>query len=156
MLTIDVVGTPAPQGSKRGFVTKNGRVAMTESSTKVKPWRQDVKAAAIEATDRELTGPLNVIVIFYLRRPQVHYGTGRNVGVLKSWVPMYVDKKPDLDKLLRSTLDGLKEAGVYRDDAQVARVVGIKRYATDRPPGARIRIEPIAQATDTTREGTHT
>ena len=47
-LTIRVNGTPAPQGSKRGFVVK-GRVVMAESSPKVKPWRQDVAAAATDA-----------------------------------------------------------------------------------------------------------
>ena len=43
-LTITVHGTPAPQGSKRHV----GNGVMVESSKKVKPWRQDVKHAALE------------------------------------------------------------------------------------------------------------
>ena len=43
-ITIRVVGIPAPQGSKT--LTRWG--AMIEASKKVKPWRTDVKEAALE------------------------------------------------------------------------------------------------------------
>ena len=50
MIEFVVHGMPAPQGSKK-FVglSKSGRGLLVESSKKVKPWRQDVVAAAIEA-----------------------------------------------------------------------------------------------------------
>ncbi|HEY0889344.1 MAG TPA: RusA family crossover junction endodeoxyribonuclease [Nocardioides sp.] len=147
-LTINVVGAPAPQGSKRAFVV-NGRAVMAESSKKVKPWRQDVKSAVedlhevVPALDQlPFTGPLEVVIDFYLPRPGYHFGTGRNAGVLKANAPTHVDKKPDADKLLRSTLDGLKEAGIYRDDAQVAIVTGRKYYA-NAATGARITVRPL-------------
>ena len=41
-LTVIVYGTPAPQGSKRHV----GHGRMIEQSKRVKPWRNDVKAAA--------------------------------------------------------------------------------------------------------------
>ena len=41
-LTIVAYGQPAPQGSKRHV----GKGVMVESSKKLRPWRQDVKAAA--------------------------------------------------------------------------------------------------------------
>ena len=44
-LEFRVVGIPAPQGSKT--LTRYG--ALMESSKKVKPWRQDVIHAALEA-----------------------------------------------------------------------------------------------------------
>lgn len=151
-LTINVVGTPAPQGSKKGFVV-NGRVVMTESSKKVKPWRQDVAAAVRETTDNmpgfeSLTGPVSVSVVFYMPRPGYHFGTGRNAGVLKHNAPVYVDKKPDCDKLLRSVLDALTTSGVIRDDAQVASLTGIKEYA-NAATGARIQIAPFGRPTST-------
>lgn len=155
MLTINVIGTPAPQGSKRAFVV-NGRAVMAESSKKVAPWRQDVKHATLDAIGGgtnlvdavdPLTGPLEVVVVFYLPRPGYHFRTGKRAHELKPNAPAYVDKKPDVDKLLRSTLDGLKEAGVYRDDAQVADARGVKRYA-DAATGARITITPLTGATD--------
>lgn len=142
-LVINVVGTPAPQGSKRAFVV-NGRAVMAESSKKVKPWRQDVKSAVedLGADHAPFTGPLEVQVDFYLPRPGYHFRTGKHAGELKPNAPLHVDKKPDADKLLRSTLDGLKEAGVYRDDAQVAVVTGRKYYA-DAATGARISVRPL-------------
>ncbi|WP_210651318.1 RusA family crossover junction endodeoxyribonuclease [Nocardioides sp. SYSU D00065] len=150
ILTIHVIGTPAPQGSKRAFVV-NGKAVLAESSKKVKPWRQDVKSAVEDlASDGlvrsleqlPLTGPLEVSIDFYLPRPGYHFRTGKHAGELKDNAPAYVDKKPDVDKLLRSTLDGLKEAGVYRDDAQVAIATGVKHYA-NAATGARIAVRPL-------------
>lgn len=154
VITFEVLGTPAPQGSKRGFVNpKNGRVILVESSAKVRPWRQDVKAAALDAIAsipgfQALGGPLEVTIEFRLPRPGYHYGTGRNSNQLKPTAPTYVDKKPDLDKVERSTLDALTEAGVFRDDAQVAVFPTSKVYANG-APGAWIRVTTLAEVPHT-------
>lgn len=162
-LVINVVGTPAPQGSKKGFYNHaTGRVQMKESSAKVKPWRQDVVTSVQNLRDDladgfvnsvgqlPLAGPLQVDVTFFLARPGYHFGTGKNKQLLKPTAPSYVEKKPDVDKLIRSTLDGLKEAGVYRDDAQVAVVHGVKRYA-NAATGARITIRPLDSVLSTSQ-----
>jgi len=152
MTTIEIIvlGTPAPQGSKRGFAIKakgayTGKVAQVESSAKVKPWRMAVKYAALEEFIRldswhEMTGAIVLEVTFRLPRPKGHYGTGRNAGLLKPSAPWFPAGRPDLDKLLRSTLDALGEAGVWGDDAQVTTISAFKDYA-DRlhHPGAFIR-----------------
>jgi len=155
-LTITVTGTPAPQGSKRGFVNpKTKRVIITEDSAKTKPWRQDVKVAALAAVaDRPpFEGPLEVTIAFALPRPGYHFGTGRNAGVLKPNAPMYVEKKPDIDKLTRSTLDALTEARVFKDDAQVAALNLVKGYATDpQKPGAVITVMPLLEVAATAAE----
>ena len=118
---------------------------MVESSAKVKPWRQDVKAATLDAYRRydtaPMVGPVAVTVTFFLRRPAYHYGTGRNANLLRLNAPDHVSKKPDIDKLLRSTLDGLTEAGVWRDDSQVAQVTAAKLYSSK--PGAHIAVETL-------------
>lgn len=151
-LTIDVLGTPAPQGSKRGFYNqKLNRVQMVESSNKVKPWRQDVKTAATAAighngTWEPLEGAVTIAVTFYLVRPAGHRGTGRNAGTIRASAPAYPATKPDLDKVLRSTFDALGEAGVWRDDSQVVGVYALKHYADDRPPGALITVRGEATA----------
>ena len=54
-ITIRVVGIPAPQGSKT--LTRWG--AMIEASKKVKPWRTDVKEAALKCYN---SGALNLPV----------------------------------------------------------------------------------------------
>lgn len=146
MLTIDVTGTPAPQGSKRAFVV-NGHAVMTESSTKVKPWRQDVVAAVLNTIANTpafepYTGPVRVDITFYLPRPRYHYRTGARAHELKDGAPTYVDKKPDKDKLERATCDALTSSGVIRDDAQIAAGYTEKRYANG-PTGARIVISSL-------------
>ena len=140
MTTIRVFGTPAPQGSKRHV----GNGVLIESSAKVKPWRQDVRAAAIEA-DAHFDGPVRLTVGFLLRRPASHYRTGKNAHLLRDAAPRHPGKKPDIDKLLRSTLDGLGESGIWRDDAQVVEVAARKLYADHEPTGAHITIEPLGE-----------
>jgi Holliday junction resolvase RusA-like endonuclease len=141
-LTFSIIGTPAPQGSK----TRNRYGAVYEASPKVKPWRQDVKAVAREAIEAGgptfPTGPVIVGIRFRLARPKGHYGTGRNAGQLRPSAPKVPDVKPDLDKLVRSTLDGMGEAGVWRDDAQVVGLWVVKEYATDTlPVGATVSVD---------------
>jgi len=79
--------------------------------------------------------------VFRLPRPKGHYGTGRNVAMLKPSAPLFPAGRPDLDKLLRSTFDALGEAGVWGDDAQVVAARGRKVYTTGyEPPGATILV----------------
>lgn len=144
-ISIDVTGTPAPQGSKTAFVDKrSGKARTKESSAGVRPWRNDVIHATnvvlirynmdhIDDRWYPIAGAVDVQVRFYTRRPKTHYGTGRNAGVLKPTAPLYCTNTPDVDKLVRSTLDGLKEAGVYRDDCLVAKLTAEHRYANQRP-----------------------
>lgn len=158
MLTIDVVGLPAPQGSKRAFVV-NGRAVMAESSKKVKPWRQDVVAAVhntlAEHPWETPAHAVEVSISFYMPRPGYHFRTGKHSHQLRPNAPAHVDKKPDLDKLARSTLDALTTSAVIKDDAQVARLVIEKRYA-DGPTGARITITPLDSAVPVTSTPTGT
>lgn len=149
-LTVNVVGLPAPQGSKRAFVV-NGRAVMSENSKKVAPWRQDVVAAVrshLGSTIDEvggLTGPLELHLTFFMPRPGYHYRTGKHAGELKPNAPTWCDKKPDVDKLVRSTCDALTTSGIYRDDSQVVRLTAEQRYA-DAATGARITITPLDAA----------
>jgi crossover junction endodeoxyribonuclease RusA len=143
-IRIRVNGEPAPQGSKRHF--PNG--GMVEMSKKVAPWREAVRSqtqlALADGGEHGgyLRGPVFVGITFYLHRPASHFGTGRNAGIVKLAAPARPCGKPDLDKLIRSTLDGLKTGGAYGDDAQVVAVTATKWYAAaGQPPGAGITIE---------------
>ena len=69
---------------------------------------------------------------FYLPRPKGHHGTGKNAGIVKASAPRFPATKPDIDKLTRSTLDALGEAGVWADDSQVVRLSVSKDYADTR------------------------
>lgn len=161
VLDIHVTGIPQPQGSKKGFVAGertivkgrpaviNARaVVVDDNKEKLRTWRDDVKAGAQEAIlAREgtgdcfatISGPVGLDVTFLMQRPKGHYGTGRNAGILKDSAPKRPTTMPDVDKLLRSTLDALKAVAVYQDDAQVVTVTGRKVYATG-APGAHIHV----------------
>lgn len=132
-VVIRVNGTPAPQGSKvRG---RNGGVF--ESSKKVAPWREAVRAEAQRAflADELLPvdGPVLLVITFYLNRPKS--------------IParvLYPVKYPDLDKLQRSTFDGLAEGGALANDSRVVDVHARKLYAdAAHPQGAVIAMEAL-------------
>lgn len=144
-LQLTVYGTPAPQGSKN----RNAAGALYESSAKVRPWRQDVKTAALDALHHDeawvaLNCAVWLDVQFSLRRPKHHFGTGKNAGLLKASAPPFPTGTPDLDKLVRSTQDALKDAGVLHDDSVVATVSASKVYVlwgdSLRTPGAVIKV----------------
>jgi len=139
VIRLNVYGSPAPQGSKRFVgVAKSGRGIMIESSKRVKPWRDDVKAEALRVRNGSpaMDGPLIVRMVFTLPKPT-------SAPKRKRTMPM---RKPDLSKLARSTEDALVDAGLISDDA---RIVEYARLAKVYPgedaeslevPGTRIEI----------------
>jgi crossover junction endodeoxyribonuclease RusA len=143
VITIEVRGLPAPQGSKRHV----GRGIMVESSKAVGPWREAVRAEAQRAMPVNgggwFDGPVSLLAIFSLPRPKGHYGTGRNAGIIRASAPPFPAGRPDLDKLLRAVLDGLTAGGAWRDDSQVARLMAQKVWGQ---PGCRIEIEDLEES----------
>lgn len=131
-LAFTVYGLPAPQGSKRHV----GKGVMVESSKAVKPWRADVRQAALDAMratpwwDPDGHARMLLHVTFTLPRPRSHYRTGKFAHLLRDNAPVYHATKPDLDKLLRSTGDALTSAGAYPDDSRVSQVIATKCYPT--------------------------
>ena len=113
---------------------------MREASKKVQPWRNAVRTETQAVCQQPVAGPVEAVITFYLPRPKGHYGTGKNAGVLKASAPEFPAGVPDVDKLCRSTLDGLKEGGAYLDDSQVVDLHAVKRYAHGRVPGADIHL----------------
>lgn len=132
-----VVGlSPAPQGSKRHV----GKGRMIESSAKVKPWREAVRQEAL-ATGLPCTAePVYLHLLFRFRRPKGHHNTA---GAIKPSAPIDHITRPDLDKLCRSTLDGLTGV-LFHDDSQVAFMVASKEYALPNElEGCQIEIKAI-------------
>jgi len=127
-----VPGIPQPQGSKRGFVSANGKVSLVESAAGVKPWRSDVKVFAAEAMRGPLlTGPVFLHCDFVMKRP---------VSTSKNKPTPPATKKPDLDKLLRAIGDALKGT-IYAEDSLIVEMVGTKRIAEDgEQPGVNINV----------------
>lgn len=138
-VTFAVHGIPAPQGSKRHV----GRGVMIESSKKVKPWRQDVKHAAIEKKPAvwDTAAPMILSVVFRFQRPKSHF----NKSGLRSTAPPHCMSAStgDLDKLLRSTNDALTGV-LFDDDRQVISIDATRRYCIgNEPPGAIITLTAL-------------
>jgi len=113
--------TPAPQGSKRHV----GGGRMVESSAKVRPWREAVRQEALAIGLPITAQPVFLRLSFTFARPKGH----RNAkGQLRPSAPVDHITRPDLDKLCRSTLDGLTGV-LFCDDSQVAFMVASKAYA---------------------------
>lgn len=138
-----VHGTPAPQGSKRGFVHKSTqRVVLVESSKKVKPWRDDVRNAAeaqmlLQNVVEPMTGPLLLEVEFHFLRPASHNGAHG----LRPSAPKHKITYPDLSKLVRSTEDALTKL-LWLDDAQVVVLRCSKRFGPTE--GAWVAVEQLS------------
>lgn len=135
-ITIVVRGTPAPQGSKRHV----GNGVMVESSKKVKPWRQDVHAAALAAVGpgwMPLDGPLAVSMVFTVRHRPASKPAWWPLGVRWSKTLMWRPAStPDLSKLLRATEDALTGV-IWKDDARVAEYRRLAKYYADDYSGGR-------------------
>ena len=154
-LTVVVHGRPAPQGSKRYAGNRrnaaSGRVSavLVEQSKRVKPWRNLVTRAVLDtmhdtAQTEPLDGPLEADITFTVLKPasapkrRKTWPTTRHSG--------------DLDKLLRSTFDGIADAEAIADDSRIIRVTATKTFPGDHPdalsePGAVIRLYTLPGAT---------
>jgi crossover junction endodeoxyribonuclease RusA len=133
-LVFTVYGIPGAQGSKK-YV---GRGIMIESSKKVKPWRQDVRYAALDVKPSgwDTSVPMFLSVVFLFQRPKSHYAKKG----LRSTAPTHCTSASlgDIDKLLRSTNDALTGI-LFDDDRQVVSVNAQKRYCVGaEQPGALI------------------
>jgi Holliday junction resolvase RusA-like endonuclease len=124
-LVIGVVGRPAPQGSKN----LGGAGQLLEASGYLGAWRTAVKVATYKAYRNAGIDPTQLPVF------------GRGVPLRIEQCVFYmapaqgaVTSKPDVDKLLRSTLDALggaygKSARLFADDSQIVWIDGLRKVA---------------------------
>jgi Holliday junction resolvase RusA-like endonuclease len=117
-LTITVRADPKGQGNHR----TSHAGAIYETTKGHKGWRDTVTLAAREAMSASygdaqtlFSAPVAVKIAFTLAKPKS----------VKRALPSC---KPDLDKLVRSTLDALTKAGVWTDDGLVCRLEASKVY----------------------------
>ena len=124
LIEFRVPGVAAPQGSKKAFRTRGGRIALVESCARVKPYRATVALAARAAlVDVPTNGTVGVSIAFTFIRPASHYNAK---GVLRAGAATHPGK-PDIDKLCRAVLDSLTGI-IYADDSQVVSLVATKAY----------------------------
>lgn len=131
MTAFFVSGVPQPQGSKSGFIADGRAVVVDKNPKMLKPWRKAVTdvARATWEYGALLEGPVRVEAVFVLPRPKS----------VKRALPHV---RPDSDKLARSILDSVTDAGnVWRDDAQVVQLHVSKIYGE--VPGVHVNITRV-------------
>jgi crossover junction endodeoxyribonuclease RusA len=106
-------------------------------------WRAQVQQAVAALEADQLCGAVELRLGFDLPRPAGHYGSGRNISIIKASSPAYPIVAPDLDKLVRCVADAITDAGLWRDDAQVVSLKAAKRYVTT-PPGVLITVTELS------------
>lgn len=134
-----VPGKPAPGGSKK-FIphAKTGKMICLDMGKNNAGWKKTVaKHAAVAYRGPLLEGALIVQMVFFVLRPQGHFGEGRNAGTLKPSAPRFPTVKPDVLKLARSTEDALTGV-VWKDDSATVDLILSKRYGDK--PGVEIEI----------------
>ncbi len=113
-----------------------GRPVITSSSKGMNSWRQRIATEAQRAMEDGghaiYSGAIYIDAHFYMPRPKC---------IKNKAVPM--DKRPDIDKLLRALNDALTGIA-FVDDAQIVSVLVTKEYA--RPgdqPGVRVTLDTV-------------
>lgn len=131
-----VHGRPAPKGSWR-----KGRAGqIVPASVYLRDWTIAVaERAKIHARAGTIHAPAMIRLDFLLERPR---DQRRPDGTLRASSIGAYPKRPDIDKLIRSTLDALVSAELLADDSQIVELHASKRYSTTRS-GVGIGIWPV-------------
>lgn len=141
MKTIRLVIPGDPIEQKRARACIRGKRAAVYS-TQQKEVRDFQVKALEQFRGKPLTGPLAVMMFFYMKRPKSHYGTGRNARALKKSAPKHHVKTPDSSNLVKFAEDCLNGC-VWKDDAQIVDSYGFKRYAEYGEPETIIDIREL-------------
>lgn len=140
-----IQGKPAPGGSKTVFplwrgngqlVTevRKGRVwpilrVVDDAGEGNKIWKAAVtiQARSFMRGAKPFDEPMKVEFVFYLKRPKLHFRTGKFAHMLKEDAPAYHITRPDALKFARSTEDALTGV-LWGDDSANVRICSEKRY----------------------------
>lgn len=120
---VKIFGHPAPKGSLK-CIGRGTRHQLIEDNKNTKPWRQRVQLAGphLQIDGQPWTGPVGIALTFTLDRPVSVKPAKR------PWPHVRGKGAGDVDKLARTVLDGLEDAGVFADDAQVCSLSATKCY----------------------------
>ncbi|MEI6258527.1 MAG: RusA family crossover junction endodeoxyribonuclease [Deltaproteobacteria bacterium] len=139
-ITLLIPGQPISKNRPR--FTRVGKGVRTYSDQSDEEWlwvmvvRQQLKELAV----RHFSGAVAMKIVFWMKRPAGHFGSGKNAGVLKASAPASPVTKPDIDNLLKFLADCLNHCSIWVDDSYIADIDMKKRYAE---PGTEPRTELV-------------
>lgn len=167
-MILTVLGTPAPKGSSRAMI-RGGRAVNVPGSSDVGRRKMVSWATAVREVAAELAGDrlvpvfvdvvLDVAIVFRMARPKGHWGKGRRTGTILPSAPPAPMTKPDIDKLVRATLDAMTGV-IFDDDSRIASLSCVKQWAAPGTEGATIGVRafvaiPTVLASSMTRSTGH-
>lgn len=124
IITFTHVGKPIPL--QRPRFSRTGRVYNPNKCDQ----RQFAANVEQYKPQTPLSGAIRITLKYVFKRPKSHFGTGRNSAILKSSAPRFHTTKPDVDNLVKFTLDAMN--GVFfMDDKQVVDIRATKVYGED-------------------------
>ena len=137
-ITIRVPGDPVAKGRPRA--TAIGGYARMYTPAGTRAYEQRVAIAAREAMAKAppMDGPLSVSIEITMPIP-VSWSKRKQADALAGLV--MPTGRPDLDNLIKTLADACNGI-VWRDDAQIVRLVAEKRYGEQ--PGASVSVIPLA------------
>ena len=129
-----ISGAPVAKARPFGYRSKTGK-SIFFTPTKTKNFEHLVRERTEEKIKKPMQGPINMTIIFFLPRPQRLIWKKRPMPIVPA------PKKPDIDNLAKTILDGMRGVA-FIDDSQITIMHLFKRYhAGDQGPWTQIEIE---------------
>jgi len=142
MVSFVIKGIPKVKQRPR-FASRKGKI-ITYTPKTTAHFENLVKLHAEQAFIKPLSGPISLAIRFHLPRPK------RMIWKTKPMPEVYSDKRPDIDNLAKSVIDGLNGI-VFVDDGQIADLHVTKKYhAGNEEPKTIIIVDPVREGSNQT------
>jgi Holliday junction resolvase RusA-like endonuclease len=120
-IIMDVRGDP--KGQPRPRLCAAGEHVRVYTPRSAKGWKDAVYMAAWrQGIKQPIPGPIRVSMVFFFERPGRLTTNGSPGGSVAHMA------KPDIDNIVKATLDALTDAGIWKDDAHVSMIYAEKVY----------------------------
>ena len=130
----DVEGLPKGQPRPRAMFT--GKHVHIYDPGTAEGWKTAVRFACNLNQVKRQDGPLRLAVVFFLPRQKKD----------KAHEALAPVEKPDIDNLVKGTMDALTRAGAWHDDSQVVELWTQKCYSDGSGTGALIQLFKMEEA----------
>ena len=132
MIQLNIPGNPKPQARPR--LGKSGVYNPSKKHKASAQW-----SIATQYSEKPLEEPVEILLEFYFSAP-VSSSKKKQNEMYHGDIPY--TKKPDVDNLIKLTLDAMNGI-VFKDDSLVVKITAVKRYSAN--PKTLIYINPIKE-----------
>lgn len=138
-----------PKSWARPGLKRRGGYYPTKQHKDSMSWREAIQVASKKAgpdpCDYLPILPIELRLIFVIKRPKSHFRTGGNSHLVKDSAELFHMQTPDLDRLVSLVLDEFQKAMRFLNDAQVTKFTTRKVWH-ERFEGCLAEIKPASKA----------